>query len=65
VSEWQDKLDTAEALAISLIIEAETLWSEADELIDGSDGIDEAREDFEKCKVIYEIKKQIEIENKC
>jgi hypothetical protein len=25
----------------------------------------EAREDFEKCKVIYEIKKQIEIENKC
>ena len=26
---------------------------------------DEAREDFEKCKVIYEIKKQIEIENKC
>jgi|TARA_B110000908_G_C10194310_1_gene422106 hypothetical protein len=25
----------------------------------------ENREDFEKCKVIFEIKKQIEIENKC
>ncbi len=46
VSEWQDKMDTAEALAISLEIEAETLYSEADELIDGQDGIDEARKDF-------------------
>ena len=25
----------------------------------------EKKEDFEKCKVIFEIKKQIEIENRC
>lgn len=25
----------------------------------------EEKEDFEKCKVIFEIKKQIEIENRC
>ena len=25
----------------------------------------EQKEDFEKCKVIFEIKKQIEIENRC